>query len=88
MQTTSITEFRPQSLFAMIDQGFCVVEVRFDAANNPLDYRFVEVNSLFEQQTGLVDAAGKWMRELRPEHEEHWFQMYGKVALTGEPARF
>jgi PAS domain S-box-containing protein len=88
MQTTSITEFRPQSLFAMIDQGFCMVEVRFDAANNPLDYRFVEVNSLFEQQTGLVGATGKWMRELRPEHEEYWFQVYGKVALTGEPARF
>jgi len=28
------------------------------------------------------------MRELAPAHEEHWFEMYGKVALTGEPARF
>jgi PAS domain S-box-containing protein len=28
------------------------------------------------------------MRELAPAHEAHWFEMYGKIALTGEPARF
>jgi signal transduction histidine kinase len=28
------------------------------------------------------------MRELAPAHETHWFEIYGKVALTGEPARF
>ena len=28
------------------------------------------------------------MRELAPKHEEHWFEIYGKIALTGEPARF
>ena len=28
------------------------------------------------------------MRELAPAHEAHWFEIYGKIALTGEPARF
>ena len=28
------------------------------------------------------------MRELAPEHEAYWFEIYGKIALTGEPARF
>ena len=28
------------------------------------------------------------MRELAPEHEEHWFKIYGQIALTGEPSRF
>src|SRR5208337_3908258 len=23
-----------------------------------------------------------------PEHEEHWFEIYGRIALTGEPMRF
>ena len=23
-----------------------------------------------------------------PQHEEHWFETYGKIALTGQPARF
>lgn len=28
------------------------------------------------------------MREIAPQHEEHWFAIYGRIALTGEPARF
>jgi PAS domain S-box-containing protein len=28
------------------------------------------------------------MRELVPKHEEHWFEIYGKIAVTGQPARF
>jgi hypothetical protein len=28
------------------------------------------------------------MRDLAPAHEPHWFDIYGKVALTGQPARF
>ena len=28
------------------------------------------------------------MREIAPLHEEHWFEIYGKIALTGEPIRF
>ena len=60
----------------------------FDKKCQPLDYRFLEVNASFEKQTGLHEAQGKLMRTLAPTHEEHWFQIYGKVALTGEPIRF
>jgi signal transduction histidine kinase len=28
------------------------------------------------------------MRQIAPLHEQHWFDIYGKVALTGEPIRF
>lgn len=28
------------------------------------------------------------MRDLAPDHEAHWFEIYGKIALTGEPAQF
>jgi C4-dicarboxylate-specific signal transduction histidine kinase len=28
------------------------------------------------------------MREIAPRHEEHWFEIYGRIALTGEPMRF
>jgi PAS domain S-box-containing protein len=82
------SEARYRLLFDSIDEGFCIVEVLFDEAGVPWDYRFLEVNRAFEKQTGLVDAGGKRMRELAPAHEEHWFQIYGEVALTGEPIRF
>ncbi|MCG7362762.1 PAS domain S-box protein [Roseomonas sp. ACRSG] len=82
------SEARYRTLFEAIDAGFCIIEMRFDARQVPVDYRFVEVNPAFERQTGLVEAAGRWMRDLAPDHEQHWFDIYGRVALTGEPVRF
>ena len=82
------SEQRYRELFNSIDEGFCVIEMIFDEEQRPVDYKFVEVNPAFARQTGLVDACGKRMRELAPEHEQHWFDIYGKVAKTGESVRF
>ncbi len=82
------SEERYRSLFNSLDAGFCVVEMLFDAAMTPVDYRFVEVNPAFESQTGLTGAEGRTARELVPGLESHWFETYGQVALTGRPARF
>lgn len=79
---------RYYSLFERIDQGFCIVEMVYDRDGRAADYLFCEVNPAFESQTGLHDAPGKSMRTLAPEHEQHWFDTYGKVAKTGEPIRF
>jgi PAS domain S-box-containing protein len=76
------------TLFNSIDEGFCTIEVIFDADDKPIDYRFLEINPAFEGQTGLVEAEGKLMRDLAPDHEDHWFEIYGKIALTGKPMRF
>lgn len=76
------------TLFNSIDEGFCIFEMIFDSAGRAVDYRFLKVNPAFERHTGLHDALGKRMRELAPEHEEHWFEIYGRVAMTGEPVRF
>jgi PAS domain S-box-containing protein len=79
---------RYRSLFESIDEGFCIIEILHDADGKPCDYVFRELNPSFQQQTGLVDAAGKRMRELAPDHEAHWFEIYGRVAATGESIRF
>lgn len=75
-------------LFNSIDEGFCIIKMIFDEQQKPIDYRFLAINTSFEKQTGLRNAVGKRMRELAPNHEEHWFDIYGRIALTGEPARF
>jgi PAS domain S-box-containing protein len=82
------SEEKYRALFDSIDEGFCVVEVVFDDADNALDYRFLEVNRVFEKQTGISNSVGRRMREIAPAHEEHWFQIYGQIALTGESRRF
>lgn len=75
-------------IIRMIDQGICVIELEFDEDGSTRDYRFIEVNPAFEAQTGLVNAIGRSMRSLKADHEQHWFDIYGKVAKTGEPTRF
>ena len=79
---------RYRNLFNSIDEGFCVIEMIFDAGGEPVDYRFLEVNPSFEKHTGVRAPTGKRVRELVPNLEAHWFETYGKVALTGEPIRF
>lgn len=87
-QAIAESEERYRTLFNSIDEGFCIVEMIFDGDGKPIDCRFVEVNPSFEKQTGIENAVGKRMREIAPRHEEHWFEIYGRVALTGDPACF
>jgi PAS domain S-box-containing protein len=82
------SEERYRTLFDSLDKGFCVIEVIFDNGGRALDYRFLETNPAFSRQTGLVDAVGRTMRELAPNHEAHWFEAYGRVAQTGIATRF
>ncbi|MEP6521791.1 PAS domain-containing protein [Microcoleus vaginatus DQ-U2] len=82
------SEERYRTLFESIDQSFCVCEMLFDENGEPIDYRFLEVNPIFEKMTRLQDAVGKTVRELVPDLEAHWFDIYGKVVQTGESVRF
>ena len=87
------SESKYRALFDSLDSGFCIIEVLFEGGSaehpgRPVDYRFLEANPAFIQQTGLADATGRTVRELAPTHETDWFERYGRVATTGEPARF
>jgi PAS domain-containing protein len=72
-----ITEEHCREIINSLDSGFCVVELKFGKNGRALDYKFVAVNAAFERHTGIVDALGKWMRDLRPSHEQYWFDIYG-----------
>jgi PAS domain S-box-containing protein len=82
------SETRYRTLFNSIDEGFAVIELIYNVAGAPVDYRFLEVNAAFERHTGLVRATGRRIREISSQHEEHWFQTYGRVAQTGQAIRF
>lgn len=87
-QALALSEARYGAVFEAMATGFCVIEMKFDAADRPVDYKIVEGNKAFEEMTGLVDPYGKWVSEIAPGLERHWFELYGGVARTGEPVRF
>lgn len=82
------SEERYRMLFDAMDEGFCVIDILYDSSGKAVDYRFVEINQAFDKQTGLPQALGKTIREMVPDHDATWFEIFGKVAMTGEAIRF
>ncbi len=82
------SEERYRTLFNSMDEGYCIIEMIFDEHGKAVDYLFLETNASFIKQCGIQDAVGKRMREIAPNHEEHWFEIYGNVVKTGEAIRF
>jgi PAS domain S-box-containing protein len=81
------SEARLRTIFASVDEGFCLCEIITDDGV-PVDYRFIEVNPLFEAMTGLTDPVGRTALELVPDLERHWIDTYGRVAFGDAPLRF
>ncbi len=84
------SELRYRQLFDSLIHGFSLHEMIFDAAGEPRDYRFVEINPAFEALTGLSGDAvlGRTVLEVIPGLEREWIERYGRVVTTGEETRF
>jgi PAS domain S-box-containing protein len=87
-EAVRIGEERYRTLFTAMDEGFCVIEMIRGPTGRWSDYRFLEMNPAFEKHTGLSGVVGCTIREIAPEHEDFWYQTYGRVASSGEPMRF
>lgn len=77
-------------LFDQMIDAFAVHEIICDQQGNPIDYRFLDINSAFEKMTGLktCEIIGHRALEIIPDIKPHWIQTYGRVALTGEAVAF
>ena len=86
------SEERYRTLFNGMTEGFALHEIICDEDGIPCDYRFLDINPAFERLTGLprADVLGRSMSQV-PQlkgEDPKWVEMYGKVALTGEPVNF
>jgi len=82
------SEEKYRNLFERIDEGFCIVEILFDDAGTPNDFRYLEINPMFGKQSGLVDARGRTALEMVPTLERSWIERIGAVAVTGVADQF
>lgn len=78
------------SLFEMMDEGFAVGEIVRDATGRAVDYKLLEINRAYEQQTGRSRATelGRPMSELAPDMNPMWLREFARVVDTGQPTRF
>jgi PAS domain S-box-containing protein len=82
------SEKRYRTLFESIDEGFCIIEKVAGDAGDPLDFRYLEANPAFAEQTGVGDVVGRTIRQAFPGESEEWFATYENIVRTGEPIRF
>ncbi|HEX2964605.1 MAG TPA: PAS domain-containing protein, partial [Syntrophorhabdaceae bacterium] len=80
------SEEKYRTLFNSIDEGFFVIDVLFDEHDKPIDIYYVEANTAATRMLGN-NYAGKRLRDISPDYEEYWYQIFGKVALTGQSVR-
>ena len=76
--------------FENLLNGFAYRRMLFDDGK-PQDFIYLAVNDAFESQTGLKDVVGKKVTEVIPgirEADPQLFEIYGRVATTGQPERF
>lgn len=82
------SEHKYQDLFGALDSGFCVIKMHFDKDGVPFDYTYLETNASFEAQSGLRGVVGRTALDILPDHGQEWFDIYGRIALTGRSERF
>ena len=87
------SESKYRALFNKMLSGFAYCKIIVDGNGKPVDLLYLEVNDAFERFTGLKkeDVLGKKITEAIPgvrETHPEIFDIYGKVALTGEEAQF
>jgi len=83
------SEEKYRTLFETMSQGFAVCELLHNDTDRPIDWRFLELNPAWEQQTGLgrAQALHRTVRELMPDLEVRLGEAFKRVVDTGEPAR-
>jgi PAS domain S-box-containing protein len=84
------SEARFRSLFVNMLEGFAYCRMLFEG-DRPCDFIYLHVNDAFERLTGLKDVIGRKVTEVIPgirDTNAELFEIYGRVAATGQPEKF
>ena len=84
-----------QSCYRMLCQnmleGFAYCKILYDEDRRPCDWIYLDVNRAFERLTGLNNLVGVKVTEAIPgikEAHPELFEIYGRIALTGQSEKF
>ena len=87
------SEQRHRLLFDNLSSGHALHTIEVDEAGTPVNYRFLAMNAAFSAMLGIdaATAVGSRVSDVFPAVKSDpadWIGRFGRVALTGEPARF
>jgi PAS domain S-box-containing protein len=82
------SENRYRTLFENMLEGFAFCKMIFDDDDRPVDWIYLEVNTAFEEITGIKNIVGEKVSVAIPGTEEsnpELLEIYGRVVLTRKP---
>jgi PAS domain S-box-containing protein len=87
------SEQRYRLLFEHLTSGHALHTIEVDETGRPVNYRFLAMNAAFSAMLGIdaATAVGARVTDVFPavaSDPADWIGRFGRVALTGEPARF
>jgi len=84
-----LTELRYRALFENMTEGFMLGAMILDENKEPVDVQFIAINPWLVR-SGLVphDSVGGTWRRLQVRLDNRTLEILGRVATSGEPARF
>jgi PAS domain S-box-containing protein len=80
------SEAKYRSLFTSMDEGYFLCEVIFDENHQPVDLFYIDENPAAIRVTGQ-SFRGRRLREIDPNYEEYWYEIFGRVAQSGQGER-
>lgn len=80
------SEKKYRTLFENMNEAFALHEIILDENNEPVDYRFIEINSVFEEISGVKkeDLIGKRASEALSNIVDTRVNIFKEVAFTGK----
>jgi PAS domain S-box-containing protein len=84
------SENKYRNLFENMSEGLALCEMIYDENGAAVDYRFLNINPVFEKFIGLTNdrIAGKTAREVLPNVQPKAIEIFGKVVKAGKPVQF
>ena len=84
------SEEKYRILFTRMVEGSALHEIIYDPSGNPVDYRILDVNPAFESIVGIrrEEIIGKTSRQAYGVDIPPYFDIYARVATTGQPEWF
>ena len=80
------SEEKYRLLFDSIDEGFCQIQLLYDAQRQPVDWLYLDANPTFERQLG-GSPIGQTVSQVVGPVETYWLAFFHQVVLSGQAAR-
>ena len=68
--------------------GFAIQELIYDENHKAVDYKFLFVSNGFGELTGVKNAVGRTIKEIRPQVESYWLENYQHVVDNNTEMKF